>query len=70
MTMTLELSEKLEQRLRDIAQERRISPEEVAVDLLDELLQSQPKAQPQGMSVEEAGEYVQRKNAELYRRLA
>ncbi len=63
-TITVPLSEERLEQLRELAQRANVSPEELARAGLEDWLR-----QPREDFVE-AAQYVLRKNAELYRRLA
>ena len=69
MTLTLNLPDELQRRLEEMANEQHITPEDVATALLSEKLQASPEDAHRAR-VQEIGDYVQHKNAELYRRLA
>jgi hypothetical protein len=62
--ITIPLSEDCLQRLRELAERAGVSPEDLARAGLEDWL-----ARPRG-DFAKAAEYVLRKNAELYRRLA
>jgi predicted transcriptional regulator len=63
-TITVPLSDDRLERLKELAQQAGISPEELARAGLEEWL-----ARPRE-DFQQAADYVLRKNAELYRRLA
>jgi predicted transcriptional regulator len=63
-TITIPLSDERMRRLKELAEEARVTPEELICASLEEWL-SRPKD-----DFARAAEYVLRKNAELYRRLA
>ena len=66
MTKILELPEELMQDLHRAAARDQISDEDLAFRVLREYLAREDHRR----KVKEAGDYVQQKNAELYRRLA
>ena len=66
MSLVLELPEELERQLRAEAQEQDSTPEELVIKAVKTVLQDSGHNE----RVKAAGDYVQRKNAELYRRLA
>lgn len=66
MTLQLELPEELERNLILAAQRDHVTGEDLVLRVLSDYLQQDKHRQ----AVKEAGDYVQRKNAELYRRLA
>jgi predicted transcriptional regulator len=71
MTMTLELSKELEERLREVAARENTSPENVLVSLADKYLGREDAEDAARQSkIKAAGDYVQAKNAALYERLA
>jgi len=61
-TLTIELTDEQAQALAQDAERLQVTPQELAVQRL--------LAAPAAPDFEEAAEYVFRKNAELYRRLA
>lgn len=63
-TITVPLSEERLERLREMASGLKVSPEELAGARLEEWLMGPD------VSFKAAADYVMRKNAELYRRLA
>jgi predicted transcriptional regulator len=63
-SITINLPDEHLLKLREIADRLRVSPEELARMSIEELI-----AQPEE-SFERAADYVLKKNAELYRRLA
>ena len=69
MTMTLELTDDVLKKLKELAQQTAVSPEEIAVEAINEHV-AHSQDNDHRRRVREAGEYVQQKNAELYRRLA
>ncbi len=66
MTMTLELPEDMQKELRSLAERTQATDEDIALAALREYLERNAHRR----AVQEAGAYVQQKNAELYRRLA
>ena len=64
VTYTISLTEKQSQQLREIADQYHISPEELVRASIEDLL-----TRPQS-AFQTALEYVLKKNAELYKRLA
>ena len=66
MSLILELPEDWERQLRAEAQEQDSTPEDLVIKALKTVLQDNGHDE----RVKTAGDYVQRKNAELYRRLA
>jgi predicted transcriptional regulator len=64
VTYTISLSEKQSQQLREIAKQYHIAPEELVRASIEDLL-----TRPQN-DFQIALEYVLKKNAELYKRLA
>ncbi|HEX8236505.1 MAG TPA: hypothetical protein VF600_11150 [Abditibacteriaceae bacterium] len=69
MTLTLNLPDELIHQLHTLAEQQHKTPEDVATALLSEKLQRSQEEEHRAR-VQEIGDYVQRKNAELYRRLA
>ena len=74
MSLVLELSESLEQQLRARAAEMQVSPEAFVVSMIEKTVapeeNSEVSEDEHRQRVREIGAYVERKNAELYRRLA
>ena len=66
MTLTLELPEDLQRELRSLAERTEATDEDIALAALREYVERHAHRR----AVQEAGNYVQQKNAELYRRLA
>jgi hypothetical protein len=66
MTKILELPEELQRDLHRAAERDQVSDEDLALRVLREYLEREEHRR----AVKEAGDYVQQKNAELYRRLA
>ena len=74
MSLILELPEHLEQQLRDKAAQMQVSPEAFVVSMIENTVapdeNSEVSEDAHRQRVCEIGAYVERKNAELYRRLA
>ena len=71
MTMTLNLSDDQERVLREAAAQQQTSPEDVVMLLVTQFVGAQDDGgESRRARIKAAGDYVQKKNAELYERLA
>jgi predicted transcriptional regulator len=70
MTLTLELTDDLQQQLEALARARQSSAEEVAIQALRESLSSEAVSRWSSTAVRDAAQQVITEDAELLRRLA